>query len=196
MLELARSLKIDAESFTIETGSMVERRLSDLRGCFADAGAYEAALAAGDPVVYSVSAVEPAAGTGDLHIGLGMIMPGKVGREYYLTKGHLHARREAAEIYLGLKGRGVMILEDEDGSDGRCLALEAGRMVYVPGGTAHRTVNVGEEPLVYLGIYPAWAGHDYAPIAERHFRRVMVEGAAGPEWVAREEFKMQNEGKA
>ena len=38
--------------------------------------------------------------------------------------------------------------------------------VYVPGHTAHRTINTGDMPLTYLGIYPARAGHDYGVIAD------------------------------
>jgi glucose-6-phosphate isomerase len=56
----------------------------------------------------------------------------------------------------------------------------------VPGYTAHRTVNVGDEPLVYLGIYPANAGHDYGQIAKRNFRQMVLAGAQGPELVDRE----------
>jgi glucose-6-phosphate isomerase len=32
---------------------------------------------------------------------LGVLMPGKVGAEYFMTKGHIHAWRPAAEVYLG-----------------------------------------------------------------------------------------------
>src|SRR5690349_24313317 len=74
------------------------RRLSDLRGVFADEDAYRATLALGDPTVYTVAAVEPASGDGQLHYALATLMPGRVGAEYYLTKGHLHAWRPAAEV--------------------------------------------------------------------------------------------------
>ncbi len=163
----------------------VSRRLSDLRGCFADAPAYEAALLRGDPVLYEVTAVEPATGDGQLHYGLGILYPGKIGEEYYLTKGHYHAHRPAAEVYVGLKGSGAMLLEDEATGDSRMVPLHANSAVYVPGHTAHRTVNVGTEPLVYLGIYPSAAGHDYGAIAERNFRMVIVERKGKPEMIER-----------
>jgi len=41
-------------------------------------------------LVYSVAAVEPAYGEGDLHCGLGLLMPGRIGPEYFMTRGHLH----------------------------------------------------------------------------------------------------------
>ena len=104
----------------------------------------------------------------------------KIGDEYFLTKGHYHTRREAAEIYIGLKGEGAMLLEDEDTLESRMVSLKAGEIVYVPGNTAHRTVNTGGEPLVYLGVYPWNAGHDYGAIAERNFLRVIVERDGRP----------------
>jgi glucose-6-phosphate isomerase, archaeal len=158
----------------IPGSSAIKRYLSDLRGCFADADAYEAALAEGNPLLYSVASVEPADGQGDLHYGVGCLMPGRVGAEYYMTKGHLHAWREAAEIYIGYSGEGAMLLEDEQTGESRMVPLRSHGVVYVPGGTMHRTINTGRAPLVYLGVYPAKAGHDYGCIAVRNFREVVL----------------------
>lgn len=164
---------------------LVERRLADVRGCFADTAAYEAALARGNPLLYQVSAVEPATGDGQLHYGLGILQPGRIGDEYYLTKGHYHSHRPAAEVYVGLRGEGAMILEDEATGESRLVPLVAQSVVYVPGHTAHRTVNTGAEPLVYLGIYPSNAGHDYAAIAAKNFSHRVVATPSGPRLVAR-----------
>jgi glucose-6-phosphate isomerase len=165
------------------------RRLSDLRGCFADTAAYERALAAGDPVVYRVASVEPASGAGDLHFGIGLLMPGRIGGEYFLTKGHLHSWREAAEVYLGWSGEGLMLLEDEATGESRLVPLRPHHAVYVPGRTAHRTINTGGAPLTYLGVYPAKAGHDYAAIAARNFRCVVIERDGQPVMVERKDFR-------
>jgi glucose-6-phosphate isomerase len=164
----------DLTSAQIESMPQTERRLSQLEGCFADLGAYAATLEQDDPIIYSVSSFEPANGDGDLHIGIGRVMPGKIGNEYYLTRGHLHSWREAAEIYIGLSGSGLMLLEGEQTSS---VALTQHSIVYVPGHTAHRTVNTGSSPLVYLGIYPAKAGHDYAAIAKDNFKQIVLEVA-------------------
>lgn len=165
-----------------------ERYLADLRGCFANATAYEKALAAGNPIIYRVGSVEPAADEGDLHYGVGCIMPGKIGDEYHLTKGHLHAWRPAAEFYFGLSGEGVMLLEDEATGESRMVPLRPHHAVYVPGRTAHRTMNTGTAPLTYLGVYPARAGHDYGAIAQRNFRCVVVERAGQPVMLARNQL--------
>ncbi|MEZ4638826.1 MAG: glucose-6-phosphate isomerase family protein [Caldilineaceae bacterium] len=121
----------------------------------------------------------PDDGEGALHYAIGNLLPGRAGQEYFMTKGHFHAWRAAAEYYIGLSGEGVMLLESEDGEESRLLPLTANAAVYVPGHIAHRTINTGDEPLVYLGIYPAQAGHDYGAIAERNFRHVVVRSTAG-----------------
>jgi len=169
----------------IDGAPVATRRLSDLRGVFADAAAYHTACAAGDPVIYTVASVEAADGDGQLHYGLGTLMPGRIGDEYYCTRGHLHAWRPAAEVYVGLSGVGVMLLEDEHSGESWLEPLAADHIVYVPGHTAHRTVNTGDVPLVYLGIYPAAAGHDYASIGARNFRAVVVERDGRPALIQR-----------
>lgn len=189
-LKLVKDLtvKFDPTNGRIAGRPFVQRHLSDLRGCFQDKRAFDRALADGDTLVYTVSAVEPASSDGDLHYGVGTIYPGCIGDEYFLTKGHLHTWRAAAEVYVGLSGRGVMLLEDETTGDGRMVALEPNSVVYVPGNTAHRTMNVGRDPLVYLGVYAAKAGHDYSTIAEKNFRHVVVKHEEKPRMLPREKL--------
>ena len=79
-----------------------------------------------------------------------------------------------------------MLLEDEAGVESAMMPLQPNGVVYVPGHTAHRTINTGRTPLTYLGVYPARAGHDYGAIATRNFRRVVVERDGKPTLVERE----------
>jgi glucose-6-phosphate isomerase len=186
MLDSTKILsRFDPVTGMISGVAAVKRHLSDLRGCFTDAAAYEQALRMGDPLLYSVAAVEPAAGAGDLHYGVGLIMPGRIGDEYFMTKGHLHSWREAAEFYVGLSGEGVMLLEDEASGESRIVPLRSNYVIYVPGKTAHRTMNTGRVPLTYLGVYPAKAGHDYGSIASKNFRCVVVERDGQPTMIQR-----------
>lgn len=180
--------RFDPHTGTIPGVQESARRLSELAGYFADATAYGAALSQADPILYATSAVEPAAGAGDLHYALARLMPGRIGAEYYMTKGHYHAWRPASEVYVGLAGSGVMLLEDEATEESRLVPLEASSIVYVPGHTAHRTINTGATPLVYLGVYPAAAGHDYGAIATRNFRSVVVEVDGRPALLDRHEY--------
>ncbi len=184
---MLQSIKPEDLSVAFSLGSaqigdrpFVQRRLRDLRGCFADNDAFETALAKEDAILYEVTAIEPAQGDGQLHYGLGVLYPGKIGDEYFMTKGHYHSHRPAAEVYVGLKGEGVMLLEDEISGESRMVSLRDNCTVYVPGHTAHRTMNTGEQPLVYLGIYPSNAGHDYGAIAQRNFRKSVVERDGQP----------------
>jgi glucose-6-phosphate isomerase len=129
---------------------------------------------------------------GDLDYVLGVLMPGKVGDEYYMTKGHLHAWRPAAEVYLGLRGCGMMLLQDE--RTGECIAAPLGEnsIVYVPGHTAHRTVNVGNTPLVYWGILSSRAGHDYGSAALSNFNKVVIERNGAPVVLDRSDYLTQS----
>jgi glucose-6-phosphate isomerase, archaeal len=181
MLKIQKYLAgFDPETFEVADAVAQKRYLSDLRGCFEDIAAYESALAKHDALLYQVTSIEPADGEGDLHYGIGVLMPGRIGNEYFMTRGHLHTWREAAEIYIGLRGEGVMLLEDESGGNGRLMPLRANQIVYVPGHTAHRTINTGDVPLSYIGVYPARAGHDYSAIAARNFNHVVIEQNGRP----------------
>jgi glucose-6-phosphate isomerase len=180
--------RFDPATGEISGVPVVKRHLRDLPGCFADARAFDEASALGNPLVYSVASVEPARGEGDLHYGIARLMPGRIGREYFMTKGHLHSWRLAAEVYLGLAGEGVMLLEDEASGETRMVDLRPNGIVYVPGQTAHRTVNVGSTPCIYLGVYPARAGHDYQAIARKNFRCVVIEQHGVPTLVERNEL--------
>jgi glucose-6-phosphate isomerase len=178
--------RFDIATGTIAGGHRTERRLSDLAGIFHDEKTYRAACIEDNRLVYSVDAVEPGTGDGDLHYGIAVIYPGKIGREYFMTKGHLHSWREAAELYIGLSGEGVMLLEDEATGESRMLTLGPGCAVYVPGHTGHRTANVGDIPLTYLGVYPARAGHDYGVYASRNFRCAIIDEGGAPKMVKRD----------
>lgn len=182
------SKHFDLDAGAIEGAPVTKRHLSDLRGSFADERAYEAALAKGDALLYTVASIEPSRGEGQLHYGLGVLMPGKIGDEYFLTKGHYHSWRPAAEVYVGLRGQGKMLLEDEETGESRLVDLVANSAVYVPGHTAHRTLNTSQEPLVYLGIYPAQAGHDYGTVGKRNFLKVLIERNGDPVLMERSEY--------
>lgn len=183
--------RYDLVTGEIEGRGKIVRRLSDLSVAFADVAAYQRALQVGDPVLYHTSQVEDATGEGDLLYALGVLLPGKIGDEYFMTKGHIHAWRPAAEVYLGLRGRGLMLLQDESSGECTIAPLEENTIVYVPGRMAHRTVNVGDEPLVYWGILSSRAGHDYGAVAQRNFAKVIVERNGAPAILDRSDYLAQ-----
>jgi len=91
-----------------------------------------------------------------------------------MTKGHFHAILDTAEVYLCIKGRGIILMENPEGE---CSyeVLTPGKMVYVPKRHAHRSVNIGREPFVQFFAYRADAGHDYGTIETKGFRKLVVE---------------------
>jgi glucose-6-phosphate isomerase, archaeal len=182
------SLHYDPTTASISAIEPVERWLSQLDDCFADKVGFQAMLAQGDPLVYGVTSVDMASGEGQLHYGLGRLQPGKVGREYFMTKGHLHAWRPAAEVYICLQGEGRMILEGEADGLAEVATFSENSVVYVPGHTAHRTVNVGDQPLVYWGVLSSEAGHDYESIRGRNFSQVVIEQDGQPLVLPRKEY--------
>ena len=177
--------RIDYASGTIDGCPVTGRTLSQAADAFADGAAVRSALAHGDPLLYTVSTCEYGAGSPDFHCGLGVLFPGCVGEEYFMTRGHMHARKDAPELYVGIRGRGMMLMQREDGSEPREVSLSGECLVYVPGRTAHRTVNVGDEPLVYLGFYAADAGHDYESVRKSNFTNVVLRRGDAPRVLAR-----------
>ena len=144
------------------------RTLLDLQGIFRD----ETARLAMDPdqPIYRVQASMPVPEgcQGGLFWGNTFIQPGTVGDEYFMTKGHFHADRSRSEYYLGLAGKGALILMDENRKT-RFEVLERGSLHYIPPHTAHRVANIGESVLSFLACWPSDAGHDYQTIALEGF---------------------------
>lgn len=161
-----------------------EKRLDDLQGLYRDTTAYEAALAADDGApVYWVESSTVERGEGALTIGISVLRPGRVGDEFAMTRGHLHARAEFAELYYGLAGSGVMLLESPDGRS-RVLPVSPGVAVHVPGGWVHRSVNVGDATLQTLFCYATEAGQDYGIIEDAGgMQQLVVAGTDG--WTTR-----------
>jgi glucose-6-phosphate isomerase len=138
-----------------------EKYLADLTGLYRNEPSYEEALASDDgSPVYWVESSTVERGLGALTIGISVLLPGNIGDEFAMTRGHLHKVAEEAEMYYGLSGEGVMLLETLDGRS-RAVPISAGVLVHVPGGWLHRSVNVGTERLTTIFCYATDAGQDY-----------------------------------
>jgi glucose-6-phosphate isomerase len=158
-----------------------EKRLSELAGLYLDSAAHRAAVAqAGDPVVYAVDDFRPSASAGDVIFGVTRMMPGKIGNEFYLTRGHIHAKADRPEVYHGQAGRGLMLLESPEGET-RVIEIEPHAVCYVPPYWIHRSINTGTDDLVMAFSYPADAGQDYGIIARSNGmrKRVVDDGNGG-----------------
>jgi len=159
----------------------VERRLSDMVGIFNDYATVESMLDRGEnPLIYEVYeiTIQPLA-EGHLSFATTTLHPGKIGKEYYMTKGHFHAGAESAELYVGFRGEGIILLLTRGGKIMN-LSFKAGRAIYVPPNWAHRTVNTSKKDLVFMTAHPSSAVHDYRTIEKKGFPKIVVEQKGRP----------------
>jgi glucose-6-phosphate isomerase, archaeal len=154
------------------------RTLSSLRGQFLDQETYTALLDQSDTLVYEVYEIKRPEVYGELIMGTTILHPGRVGKEFFMTKGHFHAILNTAEVYITLKGKGVMVMETPEG-DTSVEELAPGRVLYVPPRWAHRSVNTSDEDLSFFFTYPADAGHDYGTIENHGFRKLILAAETG-----------------
>eukprot|EP01037_Dinobryon_pediforme_P015305 gene15305-15447_t len=173
---------VDAEKGElIGASNRYVKTLKDLSGVYEDQAAYDALLAElGDEIVYEVTDYKPSANPGDMIIGVTRMKPGKVGNEYFLTRGHIHARPNRPEMYYGEKGHGLMLLESPAGEI-RTVEIGPRTMCYVPPFWIHRSVNTGVGELVMTFAYPADSGQDYDIIAKAGGmrQRIVDDGKGG-----------------
>lgn len=126
---------------------------------------------------------------GVLQFGTTILYPGKVGEEYFMTKGHFHTILDTSEIYYGLSGHGMMLMETPEGQvDWK--EIGPGEALYVPGRWAHRSINTGTEPLVMFFVYRGDAGHDYGTIEEKGYRKLVVERDGRPAVIDNPKWKV------
>ena len=175
------------------TGSSVKakstkRVLSQMKGMYADQAALDEMIAAGDPVVYEFYELGAPEDRGDVAFGTSITYPGKVGDEYFMTKGHFHTILETAEVYYTLSGEGYMLIENPEG-DWDAFKLTPGQAVYVPKRYAHRSINTGSTPLVTFFAFRGDAGHDYGTIEEKGYRKLIVEREGKPEIINNPRWK-------
>jgi glucose-6-phosphate isomerase len=180
--------------FDLKTGAsnkknFTQRHLSNMKGMFADDAAFDAMLKDGeDPLIYEFHEMNAPETEGDLAFGISITYPGKVGDEYFMTKGHFHTIIDTAEVYYTLEGEGFMLIENPEG-DWSAQPLKAGEMVYVPKRYAHRTVNTGKGPLRTFFCFRGDAGHDYGTIETKGYRQRIVEKDGKPECVPNPNWK-------
>jgi glucose-6-phosphate isomerase, archaeal len=160
-----------------------QKTLAQLRGLFKDAVAHRTL----DPeqIVYRVRWWEPVPADTEagLFWGVTVVEPGRVGDEYFMTRGHFHAKRDRAEYYGTVEGAGTLILMNEK-RETRAEAMSPGSLHYIPGSTAHRVANTGESALVFWACWPSDAGHDYATIEAEGFGARMMDRCGLPTLVS------------
>ena len=177
-------VQIRLEDFTLsgEPIAYQTRAMKELASIFRDQIAARAI--APETSVYAVQSWLPVAeGTqGALFFGVSTIMPGKVGNEYFMTKGHFHLKSDRAEFYWGVAGKGMLILMDQNNNTWG-EEVSPGSLHYIGGNTAHRLANTGDCELIVGACWPADAGHDYETIAQNGFTARLLEIDGSPKFV-------------
>ena len=179
----------DLKSGLSTSKNPLQRFLSNMKGIFSDQAACDAQLAKENVLIYEFFDMGVPESSGEIAYGTSITYPGKVGDEYFMTKGHFHTVLDTAEVYYCLRGHGYMLMENPEG-DWEAQELTPGKAVYVPGRYAHRSVNVSpDEPLVTFFAFPGHAGHDYGTIETQGFRKLIVERDGKPAFVDNPKWK-------
>lgn len=167
----------------------IKRRLSALQGQFLDQETYSKMLSIEDKLIYEVYEIIRPEVQGELLMGISIVHPGKVGKEFFMTKGHFHSVLETSEIYYCLRGEGYIVMETPEGDT--CVELlTPGKVLYVLPRWAHRSICTSRsEDLVTFFAFPADAGHDYGTIERQGFRKLVVDSDNGPEIVDNPRWK-------
>jgi glucose-6-phosphate isomerase len=182
-MEDMKSLLVD---FDMQTGlsskwDSIRRNLSAMTGMFADEAKHAEMVEQDDVLVYEFYDAGRPERPGEVAFGTSITYPGRVGDEYFMTKGHFHTILETAEVYYCMRGHGYMLMENPEG-DWEAQELKPGLAVYVPERYAHRSINVSDnEPLITFYAFRGDAGHDYGTIESKGFRKLIVERNGNPE---------------
>lgn len=171
-----------------KTAETTKRYLSQMKDMFCDSETAAKMLETEDTLVYEFHELGCPERAGDLAFGTTILYPGKVGNEYFMTKGHFHTILETAEVYWTISGEGYMVMENPEG-DTLEERLTPGQAVYVPRSYAHRTVNTGTEPLILFYVFQGDAGHDYGTIETKGYHKLIVEKDGAPAVVDNPKWK-------
>lgn len=182
MLSSPTSHLVSVDQGTLENPSRTyHKRLADLDGLYADQAAFDTCAAAdGDRIVYEVQDRHPAQGSGDLIFGITRMQPGRIGDEFFLTRGHIHAIANRPEFYYGEAGTGLMLMESPEG-EVRIVEITPRVICYVPPFWIHRSINIGATPFAMTFVYPSDSGQDYSVIEQTSGMRSRIV-ASGTGW--------------
>lgn len=174
---------IDISAGTLADGTFRAWHLAEVAASFQDHP--DPGVASRDPCIYTTSMHAGGEEAGDLTFGVTRINPGKIGAEFFMTRGHIHAE-PASETYTFLAGTGGVLCRRD--AVVVWTAASAGSVVYIPAGWLHRTVNTGVDRLVFLTAVASTAGHDYSLVEAEGMGARVIDTADGPAVTAEPAF--------
>lgn len=140
------------------------RKLKDLKAYFSGKEEVQKILKKKNPVIYEIFIKE----FPPMDLGLTVIRPGAIKKEFYFTKGHVH-RKQTPEFYILLEGRGKLLIRK---GKSKAIELKKGEIALIPKLYAHRLINTGNKKLKVLTIYHEASKPDYKiKFKKRFFKR-------------------------
>lgn len=124
----------------------------------------------GDPLIYEIYTWNDGHAPTNLLSTITVLYPGRIGGEYFHTKGHFHTDPDGSEFVAGYFGTGVLETGTRAGEVTETPVTQGLHLV-IPDSHAHRVVNRGTEAAVYLSISSAGVGHDYDSVRVCGWRR-------------------------
>ncbi len=167
------------------------RQLNHMKGMFFDRELELQILEKEDPLIYSFSEKILPEENGHLQLAATTIQPGKIGEEYFMTKGHYHRRLDTSEVYLGMEGEGCLLMQTMDG-DFDSIEIRKGVVAYIPPYWGHRMVNTGKTLLTFFAVYSGDAGHNYGDIERTGFIKILVERDKKPVLIDNPRWKQRD----
>lgn len=142
------------------------RKLKDVVKWYSDKKAIEKELIKNkNKVIYETFTDE----FSPINLTLTVVHPGTIGKEYYMTKGHIH-RKKVPEFYISLEGKGKLLMQKQ--SKVKVIDLKKGEIALIPVGYSHRLINTGNKKFKVLTIYDQESKPDYhIKFKKRFFRK-------------------------
>ena len=113
------------------------RTLRDLADLFCDPEAVRSRLSQDNPVIYEFHEYVAARKREELVAATCTLFPGKVGKEFHMTRGHFHDPANFAEVYYVESGKGLLLLQSREGHFAS-VDMHPGTIIYVPPDYFHR----------------------------------------------------------
>jgi glucose-6-phosphate isomerase, archaeal len=131
------------------------RRLKDMKNRFLNSKKVAEILKKRNPIIYTVYRKENKEDKGIM--SLTVINSGRIGKEFFMTKGHKH-KKKSPEEYILVKGKGILLLQKHI-----CKAKELvkNKKVKISGKEGHRLVNIGNKNLEVITIESKKEEKDY-----------------------------------
>ena len=140
-------IELDYDDLKRNYEKKVVRKLSDMKD------KYKNPDVKGNPLIYTVYVKD----FGTFEVGLTVMEPGTINKEFYMTKGHRH-KKARKEIYVLTKGKGKLLVQ---GAKAQVFNMKKDKLYFIPPKAGHRAINTGKGKMEFLSFYAKDAGHDY-----------------------------------